>query len=50
MGFANLAQQAPQLADQFSHEYGETDVPNKVQQVIQQRSEKVMNSLEAAGL
>ena len=36
-----LAQQAPQLAEQFSQEYGETDVPNKIQQVIHQRSKEV---------
>lgn len=47
---ANLARQAPQQAEQFSHEYGETGVPNKIQQVIHQRSEKVMNSFKAAGL
>ena len=45
-----LAQQAPQLAEQFSQEYGETDVPNKIQQVIHQRSKEVMSSFHAAGL
>lgn len=47
---ANLAQQALQLAEHFSHEYEEDDVPDKIQQVIRQRGEKIVNSFNAANL
>lgn len=46
----HLAQQAPPLAKQFSHDYAETNVPNEIQQIIKQRSEKITNSFSAANL